>query len=149
MTPLPRRMAVDCDLRKAYAVHSDGHAARFEHVDPIQLAGLAAAEARGCDTILLEVASALDYTDNKAIAHNKRRWTIYNIAFAVALDRLVDHLLVAPSSAWTRGIDRKTRHLMAHCVQPQKDLREAEAMLWFHSHHPVVWKPLPHFLSTL
>jgi hypothetical protein len=146
---MPRRMAIDCDLRKAYAVDTEGHADRFECNSPVGLANLVASVARGCDLVLLEVASPLDYTDNKAIAHNKRRWTIFNVAFAVALDRQVDRLLVAPSSAWTRSMPLKARHLLAHCDQPQKDLREAEAMLWFHSHHPAAWKPLAEFLSTL
>jgi hypothetical protein len=58
-------------------------------------------------------------------------------------------MFVAPSSKWTKGHELKTRHLMAGCVQKQKDLRECEAMIWFYKQDPSVWVPLPQFLAAL
>jgi len=138
--------AIDCDLRKHYCVDEDGNV--LAKADPSW--NWIARLPQGT-TVLFEIASAVDYTSDKAVAHNKRRWTIWNVAQAMYLDTLAPriHLLVAPSSAWTKGYDLKTRHFIAHCKQKQKDLREAEAMILFYRTDPKCWKPLHQYLEEI
>lgn len=107
-------------------------------------------------TVLMEVAGAVDYTDNKAIAHNKRRWTIWNIAEVSRInhcftDELWENvrLRVAPSSKWTHGHDVKVRHALAKCTAKTKDTREAEAMIWFYRKTPSDWVSLDEYLENL
>ena len=101
--------ACDIDLRKVYCVNDNGVVvanAAPDGEDVIRAVRGAWAHTKSRPTVLLEVAGAVDYTDNKAVAHNKRRWTIWNIATAAYLaNSLCDvaTVLVAPSSAWTRG----------------------------------------------
>lgn len=145
-------LAVDCDLRRVHAVDAAGQVICSQAPDIAPVEAWAYANRNG--TILFEIASALDYTDSKAVAHQKRRWTIYNVATAARLDAHCTQLggpvvLVAPSHAWTQGHPLARRHLLAGCTQRQKDLREAEAMHWFHRHKPQDWRPLWHFLATL
>jgi hypothetical protein len=105
------------------------------------------------DLVLFEIASALDYTDEKAIAHHKRRWTIWNIACATALDMLLSEkgveMLVAPSHAWTKGHDIKLRQAVAKADAKNKDLREAQAMLVYQTMHPSAWMTLEHYLERI
>lgn len=138
--------AIDCDLRKVYAMRSDGALLYREEPDPV------ASAFEGCHTVLFEIASATDYSDSKAIAHHKRRWTIWNVACAQRLDTMMPFgitMLVAPSSAWTKGFNLKQRHAIAGCDAKQKDLRECQAMLWFHAREPATWVPLHQFLESL
>lgn len=147
-----RLVAVDCDLRTSYAVATDGSVNRApQTIDAVRGVWQPGVQ------VLFEIASAKDYTSNQnpGIAYNKRRWTIHNIASAMGLagwlhgkDPLLP-LLVSPSSDWTRGFPLDVRHRMAGCVQKQKDLREAEAMLWFYQRHPDAWVPLTQFLAEL
>jgi hypothetical protein len=142
-------LAIDCDFKKHYAVDTTG------------LVWLKASDNWGApyhewshfDAILFEIASPVDYTPdgNKAIAYNKRKWTIWNVAQAVHLADVNScrNFLVASSSQWTKGYDLKTRHHMAGCKQKQKDLRECEAMIWFYKQDPSAWVPLPQYLSAL
>lgn len=145
-----RKIAVDCDLRTSYAVDSRGMA----HREATAIAAVAGVLEPGVRTLVLfEIASPLDYTDDKAVAYNKRRWTIWNVTQAVLLHaELLDlgvDMLVSPSHAWTKGFPLAVRHKMAGCRQPKKDLREAEAMLWFHAKDPAAWIPLHEFLANL
>jgi len=139
-------LAIDCDFKKHYAVNDTGNIV------------LKAAAGWLCDlddykTILFEIASPVDYTPdgNKAIAYNKRKWTIWNVTQCVYLELgcTFAQILVAPSSKWTKGYDLKTRHAMAGCQQKQKDLRECEAMIWFYRKTPSDWVTLPEYLAKL
>lgn len=146
------RLAVDCDLRRIHAVTDAGQVICRSAPDLAPIEAWAYEHQAG--TILFEVASALDYTDSKAIAHQKRRWTIFNVAMAAHLDAFCTRLggpqlVVAPSHVWTHGHPLATRHRIAQCMQPQKDLREAEAMLWFHRQAPGDWVPLSDWLKQL
>jgi len=106
-------------------------------------------------TILYEIAGAVDYTDNKGAAHNKRRWTIYNVAMAARLHelftaKLFKHtMLVAPSSAWTGGYTEKQRHLLYKCTASTHDLRECEAMARSYRRHPDKWTPFNLYIENL
>jgi hypothetical protein len=138
--------AIDCDLRKVYALRSDGALLYKAHPNPVGVAF------EGCRTVLFEIASALDYTDNKAVAHQKRRWTIWNVACAQRLHSEMPRgvqMLVAPSSAWTKGFNLAQRHAIAACEQKQKDLRECEAMLSFYGRDVRPWVTLPMFLECI
>lgn len=146
------RLAVDCDLRKLYATDETGQVICKAAPDATAIERWAYEHQSG--TILFEVASALDYTDSKAVAHQKRRWTIFNIATAARLDAYCTRLggpqvLVAPSHVWTHGHPLATRHRIAQCQHSQKDLRETEAMLWFHRQAPRDWMPLSAWLTQL
>lgn len=106
-------------------------------------------------TLLLEVAGAVDYTDSKAVAHNKRRWTIWNIAQAAKAAAWVTEgwpevtMKIAPSSKWTKGHDIKVRHKLAGCDAKQKDLRECQAMIWYYTQTPSDWVTFDKYLEDL
>lgn len=138
-------IAVDCDLRKVYAVAAGGHVIckAAPSIAPLL------APAWAAYTILFEVASALDYSDSKAIAHQKRRWTIWNIATAARLAAAHPKVLVSPSHLWTRGHQLKVRHAFAKCVLGQKDLRECESMIFMYHHRPQDWVPFQEFLDAI
>ena len=144
-------VAIDCDLRSIYAVAAPG---LIIADDEPALTGKLIDALGAHDVILFEIAGATDYSDSKAIAHNKRRWTIWNVATAAVLDealqeRHMKKLLVAPSSVWTKGYTREQRHLMAKCTAKNKDLRECQAMLWFYDRDPTVWIPLDEYLEHI
>ncbi len=147
MLPMTNNIAaIDCDLRRMAIVFNDGRSKQLKwpwlgpELDTLQT----------CQIVLFEIASAVDYTDSKATAHNKRRWTIFNVATASMLhERIGDRLLVAPSHVWTKGHKEKVRQSLAECHQPNHDLREAEAMLWFYFKDPNAWVPFSRFLAQL
>jgi hypothetical protein len=145
-------IAIDCDLRKIYAwcdtcgvaicKKAPDLALIREHIrlhlsdEPI--------------TVLYEIAGPVDYTDNKAIAHNKRRWTIWNVAMAAYLDAVkLSQVLVSPSSTWTSGYPIEARHKLAKADYPQKDIRECQAMVWSYRLNPKSWTTLGDFLARL
>lgn len=140
-------VGVDIDLRKIYAWHSS-HGALVNGTDDVGelFRALAAKPAK----ILVEIAGPVDYSDNKAIAHNKRRWTIYNVARAAMLHTMLpDIVLVAPSSAWTHGYPKDVRHKLAKADAKNHDLRECQSMVWSYRMDPTRWRPLPEFLAAL
>ncbi len=146
--------AIDCDLRTSYCVTDDGQADRGptpgEAITEIMAGG-------EVEIMLFEIASPVSF--NRAPGSNAAmtqlaKWAIWNVAQAMLLDRVFiaeggPRLLVAPSNVWTHGHDLKTRHLIAKCVQPKKDLREAEAMIWFYRQRPEDWLPLSDYLGAL
>ncbi len=139
-------LAIDCDLHRIHAIDSNGVVVCKNHPT------LELILDHPCELVLFEIASPVDYTReaNKAVAHNKRRWTIFNAIQAARLGHYFkDDMLVAPSSAWTRGFDRETRHTMAGCNARTKDLREAQAMIWFYLHYPKAWTSLQEFTDHL
>lgn len=145
------KLAIDCDLRRIHAVASDGHVVCKDA--PSLSAVLRWIYEHRAATVLFEIAGAVDYTDSKAIAHNKRRWTIWNVAQAATLndycERVGVPMLVSPSSKWTLGHEAKVRHAIASCMCPTHDLREAEAMLWFHTREPNKWQTLSAYLEAI
>jgi hypothetical protein len=143
-----KRVAIDCDLRKIYAVTSDGIvlANAVPHIAALR----EALYSYGPDEILFEIASPVDYTSVKAIAFHKRRWVIFNVSMATILEGWwPDRLLVAPSHVWTKGYGLAARHKLAKTRQKNKDLRECEAMLASRTWAPKAWVPLPTFLDSL
>ena len=137
-------LAIDCDLHKLYAVDSKGNVVANK-VKDVRLIPVG-----NYETVLFEIAGALDYTDNKAVAHQKRRWTIFNIYQATILDHLCGpRAQFAPSSVWTKTFSLSQRHLLAGVTGMNKDLRECAAMLSFWQRDPKVWTPLHVVMGSL
>ncbi len=147
------RLAIDCDLRKLFAVDSHGSviakaASQTDAIDDwTQRAPLGS-------VVLFEIASPVSFT-RAAAGHaamtRLAQWAIWNAVTAARLDRMVRsrpgvQFLVSPSNRWTRGLELKVRHKLAGAKQPQKDLRECETMLWSHAHMPGLWQPLDAYL---
>lgn len=146
-------IAFDCDLRESYCVSDTGIVDRGPN--PLDLYNRSVTHC-GDITVLFEIASPVSFNrapGSNAAMYQLAKWAIWNVAFAAQLmeecGRDDAELLVAPSNVWTRGFDEKTRHAMAKCKQPKKDLRECEAMLWFYKHRPQDWKPLTEYLANL
>lgn len=137
-----RTVAIDCDLHKLYAVCDHGPV--FKAVKAHD--AMTAMEEFKPDLVLFEIASPVDYSEMPGRSYNKRRWMIYNIATAMKF-HLRFNVLVSPSSSWTHGYDREMRHKLAGCKAKQKDMREAEAMLWFYAKAPTRWMNLDNYLE--
>jgi hypothetical protein len=107
------------------------------------------------DIILFEISSATFYRESPKAIYHTARWALWNMAMAGELAFDIGHLnlhtqlRVSPSSKWTLGHPLKTRHAIAKCVQPQKDLRECEAMIFFYQHNPEQWCSLPDYLANI
>jgi hypothetical protein len=145
-----RRYAVDCDLRRVHCVGDGLPAAVCTNspgIDPVLAVTVPG------DLVLFEIASAIDYTNQKSIAHHKRRWTIWNAAAAAVLDARLRargvQFLVSPSHVWTKGYTLEVRTKLTGAVDKNKDLREARSMLWFHAREPDKWVPLADYLAAL
>jgi len=144
-------LALDCDLRTSYGVTDTGWSGRA--ADPVEVVHACKA-VMPPSIILFEIASPVSFNrgaDGQAAMTMLAKWAIWNTAWAALLAsdcslRRIE-FLVAPSNVWTKGHPEKVRHLIADCKQPKKDLRECEAMLFFHRHHPGDWKPLLQYLS--
>lgn len=148
-------IGVDCDLHKIYAWCDTCGIAICEKATKPDLIFEHLRlhfDAKNPPTVLYEIAGPVDYTDNKAVAHNKRRWTIWNIATVAALNcQSTDWmtLLVSPSSSWTSGYPIEARHKLAKATYPQKDIKECQAMIWSYRTTPAKWTTLGDFLAKL
>jgi hypothetical protein len=108
------------------------------------------------DLVLFEIASPVSFNrgaSGHAAMTQLAKWAIWNVACAAELAEKIwgypeRQFLVSPSNVWTRGYDLKTRHALAKCKQPKKDLRECEAMIWFYRQRPQDWQPLPDYLAS-
>lgn len=143
-------LAIDCDLRQSYCVTDTGDTGRG--ADPYAALWNAGYALHG--TVLFEIASPVSFNrggQSSAIMHNLAKWAIWNVAWAAKLHESQKDttVLVCPSNVWTKGYDLKTRHLIAKCVQPKKDLREAEAMIYFYKQDPEPWLPLHEYLARI
>ena len=148
-------LGIDCDLRQSYCMREDGETRRGP--SPVQLVEDMHRQVSKL-TVLFEIASPVSFNrggQSSAIMHNLAKWAIWNVAQAAQVDAYLRHyslsgpLLVCPSNVWTKGYDLKTRHLIAKCVQPKKDLREAEAMIYFYKQDPKPWLPLHEYLARI
>lgn len=145
--------AIDCDLRQSYAVDEAGNSGR----GPTPWDAIADLPHRGdaIHTYLFEIASPVSFNraaSGHAAMYQLAKWAIWNAVWAAQFANEAANsaiVLVSPSDQWTRGFDLKTRHAMAKCKQPKKDLRECEAMIWFYHARPECWKPLSEYLATL
>lgn len=143
-------LAIDCDLRQSYCVSDAGYSGRgpdpwstFPRNYPVGV------------TVLFEIASPVSF-NRGAAGHaamtQLAKWAIWNSVWAAKIDGILGdsaRLLVSPSNVWTKGFELKTRHAMAKCKQPKKDLRECECMIFMYKHCPELWKSLPDYLASL
>ncbi len=144
---------MDIDLGKCFCVGEDGRVVFNGHPHP----GDIAMELTYGDQLIVEVASPTSFVrgvTHANVAYNLGRWAIWNIAHASALSIPVARAtgnppLVCPSDIWTRGYDVKTRHALAKAGAKNKDLRECEAMLWFHKKWPDDWCRMSTFLERI
>jgi hypothetical protein len=106
-------------------------------------------------TVLFEIASPVSFNrspGSDASVYHLARWAIWNVAWALRTEAWLGEkhrLLVAPSNVWTKGHTEKVRHSVAGCKLAKKDLRECEAMLFFHRLHPESWVDLGTYLRSL
>ncbi len=149
----PRTIAVDCDLRRIHAWDSESGKVCYRSPDIGDL--LRHVDQVAPKLVLYEIASATDYTDahSAAIRYNKRRWMLYNMYTAGTLYHMLAirgvDMLVSPSQLWTKGYSEEQRKEIAKCDASNHDLRECQAMLFFHSNSPKQWTPLTTFLQRL
>lgn len=151
---IPVIAAVDCDLHMSYCARDDGGFAR----DPRPVQAVVDAGSGDLSIILFEIASPVSFNrqdgaNRTAIITNLAKWAIWNAAMAERVTTFFNapgrQVLVAPSNVWTHGYDLKTRHAMAKCKLPKKDLRECEAMIWFYKQRPADWLTLEAYLANL
>jgi len=140
--------AMDIDFQKIYCVNEHGTILAKAEPDPI----VAANAVEGVDLLLIEVASPVFYQKgaDPGVVHNVLKWALWNIGTASRLDFMAScNVLVAPSHVWTKGHALKLRHEIAGCKQKQKDLRECEAMMFYHKANPENWVPLHQYMKDL
>lgn len=139
------RIAIDCDLGRLHAWSSEtGRVGYNETLVNLSLMVNAASP----DLVLFEISSPVMYDD--VVSISKLSWALWNMAMAVKLNTLLDMpMVVAPSSEWTRKLKEPVRQKLAGCTAPNHDLRECEAMLWFHDKEPQRWVPLANYLEAL
>ncbi len=150
-----RTVAVDCDLRRIHAWDSEVGKVCYKSPDLNDLLRHLELHRNNEYTVLYEIASATDYTDEAggAVRYNKRRWMLWNMATAVALsDKLAVRgvtMLVSSSQSWTLGYSEEQRREICHPDKSNHDLRECQAMLFFYKSNPGLWQPLSQYLSRL
>jgi hypothetical protein len=106
------------------------------------------------DRILIEVASPRINGKTPAERFQRMRWALWNTMktteFAHTLRRYRDiELLVAPSDQWTLGYPEAIRHEMAQVTAPNHDLRECQAMIFFHAKNPSKWVGFHHYFDAI
>jgi hypothetical protein len=148
-------VALDVDLHKIYCVSDSGKVLAKEDKAP-PWSKLASEEP---DIVLMEISSPVMYIKDIKVVHNVVKWALWNMAIACQIDDYCKdgrglgwkstEFLVAPSHAWTHGHPLKIRHEVAKCKQPQKDLRECEAMIFYYKQDPSKWIPLAKYLEAL
>lgn len=146
------RLAVDIDLRRIHAWSSDS--GRVMYKEPDWFAAAHAIKDMWPDVVLFEIASPTMYDRNPGRIRNRLRWALWNIS---AVSSMVHELesgfgldcLVSPSSLWTKGHAEELRHQLTKTTAKNHDLRECEAMLYYHSIHPEAWVPLPDYLASI
>lgn len=135
-------VAIDCDLRKLYAVDSNG---------VVLCNGGTDFEMPPHDTILFEIAGEIyqKHFGPQAVV-NLMRWSIYNSARAGEFDRRYPgRVLVATSAKWSSGYTEEVRQKVAGATARNKHLRDAQAMIYFHRVNPGAWQPLHSYLEKL
>ncbi len=158
-------IAVDCDLHRVHAWCSECGPVG-QHMDDIDFIHKHAWDKhmyldRPKPLVIYEIASPVSGAreTGNARLYQLTKWMLFNVYTATRLDALADgfEFHVAPSNVWTRGYNEAVRQKMAEVqvLYPGTkkkighDLRECQAMLWFHQHNPEKWIPLPKFMGDL
>lgn len=140
--------AMDIDFKKIYCVDDLGNILAKAEEDDVKVANAI----EHIELLLIEVASPVFYQKGAepGVVHNVLKWALWNISTATRLDFIAScPVLVAPSHVWTKGHPLKLRHEIAGCNHKQKDLRECEAMMFYHKANPENWVPLHQYLKEL
>ncbi len=164
-------LAIDIDLGRITAVHSE-LGAICHGVEPFFGAPMLGKAASEADTILVEIAGPIMHHEE---SHSHRRWMIYNAVVAAKIVSAFDRyapVLVATSTAWTKGYSEIERDAIAG-IHPLKyktvtrtkagkskvtrepiwaephDCREARCMIYFFLRDPKPWVPLDQYLKAL
>ena len=147
-------IAVDVDLRKITAVNESSVICDRAPDLPCLVSPF--------ETVLCEIAGPVMHSADgrDACPPGKRRWMLYNAAWIGGFAR-TNKVLVATSTAWTKGYKEAQRHAIAGMI-PLKhkkdgspvykyahDVRECFAMLHFYHLDPKVWVPLSEYLENL
>lgn len=148
-------IAVDIDLRKITAVIDSTVIMDRQDMPPIF---------RGYSgPILCEIAGPIMHSADgrDACPPGKRRWMLYNMGWIAQLAATTPNVLVATSTAWTKGYKEAQRHAIAGMI-PLKhkkdgtpvykyahDIRECFCMLEFYKLDPTPWVPLSTYLQEL
>lgn len=140
------RIAIDCDLHRIHAITDTGRVL-FKNCNDVSKV-IASLIDFVNTPILYEIAAPVAYRDGKASHFNLAKWMIWNTAQATILDAHFE-ILVAPSSVWTHGYKADVRQKLAKATASTHDLRECQAMLYMHGHHPADWIPLSTYLEKL
>lgn len=154
-------IAVDVDLRKITAASDESSNVFFDRTD---VAPEIFARVAGPGPILCEIAGPVMHSADgrDACPPGKRRWMLYNASWIGQLSAFrPGSVLVATSTAWTKGYKEAQRHAIAGMI-PLKhkkdgtpvykyahDAREVFCMLHFYRLDPTVWVPLHTYLETL
>lgn len=157
-------LAIDIDLGRCTAVHSE----RGVICHGVDMLAPGTGFNLSAETILIEVAGPILHHDE---SHSYRRWMIYNSMTAALLVAALSPLakvLVATSTAWTKGYSEVERDAIAG-ILPTKykmvtrknkitreplwleahDIRECRCMLYLFARDPKPWKSLTHYLKEL
>ena len=151
-------IAIDVDLRKITAVDTEGNVL----CDRDDLGPLASRFSFG--PVICEIAGPVMHSADgrDACPPGKRRWMLYNMGWIARLAAVrPTSVLVATSTAWTKGYTESQRHAIAGMI-PLKhkkdgtpvykyahDVRECFAMLHFYTLDPKVWVPFNTYLESL
>lgn len=156
-------ISVDCDLHRIHAwcgecgpvgQHMTDVDFVFKHVDRHELQGLD-------PLVIYEIASPVSGAreTGNARLYQLTKWMLFNVHIATRLDQQLGSRTfhVAPSNVWTKGYNEEVRQKMAAVTSLYPgtkkkighDLRECQAMLWFHKHNPEKWIPLHDFMEKL
>ena len=144
-------ISIDCDLRRLHAWSStDGPIASNASLPELQ----AILQSRDAGLFLFECASPHLY--GQQVFKKKLSWMIYNSFCMATLTEQIPGLLVAPSSKWTHGYAEEVRHLIAYVKTSEgytkaqnHDLKECQAMQYYHSQYPGDWVLAADYLETL
>lgn len=152
LSPQRPTLAIDCDLRKIYATDNTGRV--HAKAEPDARTGIHRyIEANPNSCVLFEIASPLFYRESPRAVYHTARWALWNMAMARFIEEDCDYhgieFLVSPSSSWTMGHGLLARHRIAACQQPEKNLRETEAMIFFYQHNPDQWLSLKEYLDAI
>jgi hypothetical protein len=153
----PAIIGVDCDLHKLYAWDSTSGLVCKAEPSILPIVNRAAEYSRVGKTCLVLFEIAGQPYANKftpGAMRNWTRWAEFNVASAFRLEcRLAAlprvSLLVATSDRWTKGHELHVRHAVAKCRASSKDVREAEAMVFYYKNDPSRWQTVDQYMEAL
>lgn len=153
----PAIIGVDCDLHRLHAWDSNDGLVCKNAPTILPIVTKVAEYARVGKTCLVLFEIAGQPYANKftpGAMRNWTRWAEFNVASALRLECMLSplpraSLLVATSDKWTKGYELHVRHTVAKCRASSKDVREAEAMIFFYKNDPGKWQTIDQYMEAL